>query len=286
MTKLSVTIATFNEEENIKSCLKTVKDIADEIVVVDGGSVDRTVEIAKEFNAKVTVTDNPPNFHINKQKANDLAENDWILQLDADERVTATLDREIKNVIRMGVEELEDYQASLKNKKLFLRHQKLLEERDGKIGIDQGEFVAFFVPRANYFLGKYLRYGGVYPDGVIRLFKKDKAFLPCKSVHEQYQVDGRVGWLQNNLLHIDSPTFKRYLQRNNRYISLIVRDLARERVKKNIWQLLNYCLIKPVWWFIKTQLIHKGILDGIPGVIFSFFSALRFPRAYIKYLLT
>lgn len=184
----------------------------------------------------------------------------------------------------MSEEELVLYQKQVSEKKLFARHQRLLEERDGPIGTREGSYVAFFFPRRNYFLGKYLKYGGTYPDGVIRFFKKGKAYLPCKDVHEQMVVLGRVGWLENDLLHLDSPTFARYLKRNQRYVHLIAAQLKVTNTGKNPLQFVNYCLIKPLWWFTLTLIRHKGILDGLPGIIFSFFSALRFPRAYIEYL--
>lgn len=281
--KLSVALATHNEENNIKECLDSVKEIADEIVVVDGGSKDRTVDIAKSFGATVVVTDNPSIFHINKQKALDLARGEWILQLDADERVTPKLSEEIKQIISMGNDEIDNYQQKIRDKNLFEKHFKLLEERDGKIG-KEGEYAAFFIPRLNFFLGKFLRYGGVYPDGVIRLVKRDKAYFPCKNVHEQMEVGGRVGWLENDLLHISDPTFARYLRRNSKYIDLIKTEMVKEKVGKDLGQFINYCLIKPIYWFVLTTLVHKGILDGLQGLIFSFFSALRFPRAYIRYL--
>lgn len=284
--KLSVALAVFNEEQNIKACLESVRGIADEIIVVDGGSADKTVEISKSYGAKVIVTDNPPIFHINKQKANEKASGEWILQLDADERVGNELAEEIRKIVQMDQEQLEKYQDKLPQKKLFLRHQRLLEQRDGQIGTKEGEIVAFFLPRLNFFLGKYLRFGGVYPDGVIRLFKKNKAYLPCKDVHEQYVVKGRVGWTKNCLLHVADPTFKRYLMRNSRYIDLIVREFHQNKIGKNFFQLIYFCLLKPFWWFFMTQIRHKGILDGRQGIIFSFFSALRFPRAYIRYLLS
>lgn len=283
MSKLSVILATFNEEKNIGTCLDSVKDIADEIVIVDGGSQDRTVEIVKEYGAKVIETDNPPIFHINKQKALDEAKSEWALQLDADEVITPNLSKEIIKVIHMTEEGINDYQKNLRNKKLFLKHQKLIEQRDGRVG-SEGEYAAFFVPRLNYFLGKYLKYGGVYPDGVIRLVKKGKAFFPCKSVHEQIQVQGKVGWLENDLLHNADPTFKRYLERNSKYIDLIVRELKKEKIKKNVFYFIIFVIVKPIWWFLLTQIRHKGVLDGYQGVIFSFFSSLRFPRAYLRYL--
>ncbi len=284
MLKLSVAIATFNEESNIGDCLKSVKDIADEIVIVDGTSSDKTVEIAKEYGANVTVTQNHSNFHINKQKSFDLSKGEWILYLDADERVSPALAKEIKKVIEMSEQDLEKYQTTLSHKRLFDRHQQLLEERDGLIGKKEDEYVAFFFPRLNYFLGKYLRYGGVYPDGVIRLFKRNKAYLPAKDVHEQMVVMGRVGWLQHDLLHIDSPTFERYIKRNNRYIDLLSTQLKEQKVKKDLSNFIDYEIIKPISWFLMTQIRHKGILDGFQGIIFSFFSALRFPRAYWRYI--
>lgn len=285
MNKLSVVLAVYNEENNLKDCLASVSDLASEIIIVDGGSTDQTVNIAKSFNARVIITDNPPIFHINKQKGLEAAKNEWVLQLDADERLTKDLKEEIKKVINMTDEEIEQYQLVLKKRELFLSHQKILDERDGKIGSESDNYAAFFIPRLNFFLGSYLRYGGVYPDGVIRLVKKGKAYFPCKSVHEQMVVDGRVGWLQYDLLHIDSPTFKRYLDRNFRYIKLMVLEMKKERIAKNLIQFLNYCVFKPTKWFFVTLIRHKGILDGFPGIIFSLFSALRFPRAYVRYLL-
>src|SRR6185437_13774346 len=164
MKKLSVVLAVFNEEKNLEACLASVKDIADEIVIVDGSSTDRTVEIAKKFGSKVLVTDNPPIFHINKQKAIDMARNEWILQLDADERVSPKLAKEILQIISMHDDAIESYQQSIPKMNLFLRHQKLLEDRDGAIGSENGQYAAFFIPRLNFFLGRYMRYGGVYPD--------------------------------------------------------------------------------------------------------------------------
>lgn len=280
MPKLSAAIATFNEEENIGDCLESIKDIVDEIVIVDGGSSDKTVEIAKSYKAKVIETNNPQIFHINKQKSFDAAKGEWILYLDADEIVSKELAAEILKVINMTNNEIAEYQKTLKNRNLFLRHQKLLEQRDGKIGTDDREYVAFFIPRLNFFLGKFLRYGGVYPDGVIRLFKNKKAYLPAKDVHEQMVVKGRVGWLQKDLIHYDSKTFKRYLKRNSRYIDLMVKDLKKNNQNPGF---LDYVVIKPVSWFLTTSLRNKGILDGFQGLTFSLFSALRFPRAYWRY---
>src|SRR3989338_10872364 len=106
---ISVVLATYNEEKNLPSCLASIKDIADEIVIVDGSSKDKTVEIAKKYGAKIKITTNKPNFHINKQMAIDMATGDWILQLDADEKVSPELVQEIKSEIRNPKSEINGY---------------------------------------------------------------------------------------------------------------------------------------------------------------------------------
>ncbi len=282
-TNLSVVLATFNEEKNLPDCLDSVKDIANEIIIVDGTSKDQTVAIAKKYKAKTLVTDNPSIFHINKQKALDMASYEWILQLDADERVSPQLAKEIKKILNFTNEEIESYQEKLPEKRLFFRHQKLLEERDGTIR-NEGSYNAFFVPRLNYFLGRYLRHGGVYPDGVIRLVRKGKAHFPCKDVHEQIAVEGKIGWLQHPLYHYDSPTFARYMQRNKRYIDLFSQELKDKRTRKNLYSMIKYVVVLPIQWFVLAFGRHKGFMDGWQGFVFAFFSALRFPRAYLQYL--
>ena len=279
MQKLSVALAVRNEEVNISKCLDSVKDIADEIVVVDEESTDKTVEIAKKHNAKVFTEPHHEIFHITKQKAIDKSTGDWILQLDADEVVTPELALEIKEV-------LNGTHKTVSND-LFARHQRVVEARDPAFakssGGRSGPVVAFFIPRLNMFLGKPLIHAGVYPDAVIRLLKKGKAHLPGKSVHEQMVVDGQVSWLFNNLEHNDSPTLRRYLQRLDRYTDLNVSEFEQKKFAKNIFVLIFYSTLKPIFVFLKLFVRHKGFLDGIPGFLWSAFSALHFPIAYFKY---
>ena len=300
--KLSVVLATRNEEKNIGPCLESVKELladlpaqAGEIVVADESSIDKTREIAKDYGAKVYKVAHEPIFHKTKQEALELAMGDWILQLDADERVTPELAREIKKVIGMTDREIAEYQKLQNSKhpklqKLFERHQRLVEERDVDKGgrrpvgpLARREVVAFFIPRRNYFLGKPLIHAGVYPDGQIRLVKKGKAHFPAKSVHEQMQIDGEVAWLFNDLEHHDSPTLKRYLKRMNRYTDLHARELAEKKVPKNFWALFRYSVLLPASYFLLLYFRHKGFLDGIRGFLWSFFSAMHFPLAYFKY---
>lgn len=274
--KLSVVLATRNEEANIERCLNSVKDIVDEMIVVDEYSTDKTREIAEKLGAKVFLEPHHDNFHITKQKALEKATGDWILQLDADEAVTPKLADQIKAMVNGNPPKVEN--------KLFDRHQKLLEKRDGTIGTNSGEIVAYFLPRRNMFLGKPLIHAGVYPDGEIRLVKKGKAYLPAKSVHEQIEVDGRVGWLGEDLMHYDSPTLKRYLSRLNRYTDLKAGELKEAKVPKNIFSLVNFTICKPFIVFFKLFFRHLGFLDGVRGFLWSFFSAMHFPIGYWKYL--
>ena len=280
---LSVVLAVFNEEENLGRCLSAVKGIADEIVIVDGGSTDKTIAIAQKYGVRVIETDNPPIFHINKQKALGAAKYEWILQLDADEVVSEELTREISEVIRMSEGELKKREWEEGKRRLFERHQKLIEERDGKVGKQKGEIAAFFIARRNLFLGTWMRYGGTYPDGVIRLVAKGKAKFPCKSVHEQIEVVGRVDWLANDLLHWDSPTFSKYLKRANAYTDLTAAELAREKASLGPFNWLNHLVFKPIFTFMKLYFRHKGFKDGFAGFVWALFSGLHFPIAFFKY---
>ena len=277
MGKLSVVLAVRNEEENIARCLNSVKEIADEIIVVDEYSTDKTRDVAEKLGAKVYQEPHHDIFHITKQKALGYAKGDWILQLDADEEVTPELAKEIKGIVK-------------ENKKpdvpleLFLRHQRLIEKRDGPIGRKTGEVVGYFVSRKNMFLGKPLIHAGSYPDGVIRLIKKGKAHFPQKSVHEQIQLDGEVSWLKNSLKHYDSPTLSRYFIRMNRYTDLQVNDLRERKAPKNIFYIFYYSFVKSFLVFLSLFFVHKGFLDGVRGFLWSSFSASHYPIAYFKYL--
>jgi glycosyltransferase involved in cell wall biosynthesis len=275
MTKLSVVLATRNEEANIGICLESVKNITDEIIVVDERSTDRTRKIAESFGAKVYEVDHEPIFHITKQKAMDKATGEWILQLDADERVSPELAHDIKLVISN-----QKLVIDPKKQELFLRHQKLVEGKDPIIG----PAVGYFIPRRNLFLGKPLMYGGVYPDGVIRLVKKGYAHFPQKSVHEQIEVDGAVSWLSGDLIHEDSPTLKRYFQRLNRYTDLQAVELAKKHLPKNPIYIIYYSLFKPISVFINLFFVNAGFKDGIRGFMWAMFSSWHFPIAYFKYL--
>jgi glycosyltransferase involved in cell wall biosynthesis len=285
MFKLSVVLAVRNEEENLGRCLESVGRIADEIIIFDEHSTDKTREVAKKYGARVFLEPHHDIFHITKQKALDRARGQWILQLDADEVVSPELAKEIVKVLEMNDSEIMARQNPDPGEMHhFLKHQRLIEERDGKIGEKTGEVAAFFIPRLNMFLGRPLRFGGVYPDGVIRLVKNGKARFPQKSVHEQMEVKGEVAWLFSPLLHYDSPTLSRYLRRFNRYTDLHAADLSRKKSPKNPLYFFYYSFLRPFWIFLAIYFRHKGFLDGAQGFIWAFFSSMHYPVAYFKYL--
>lgn len=301
--RLSVVLAAQNEEGNLKRSLEAVKDIANEIIVVDDGSTDKTSDIAHSFGARVYPYKHKNNFHEAKQYGIEKAKGEWILQLDADEVVTRELRREIERVIKDSVIASETKQSQQirhpeqsersthnsqpitynQKRKLFTRYQQLIKKRDRIQFQTNGTPVAYFIPRVNIFLGRPLIRAGSYPDGVIRLFKNGKAYLPAKSVHELPKVDGPVGWLYGDLLHYDSPTFQRYLERSNRYTDITAKDFAKQKLPVNIFYLFYYSFIHPLYLFLTLYLRHKGILDGFPGFVWCLFSALHPTISYFKY---
>jgi len=125
--------------------------------------------------------------------------------------------------------------------------------------------------------------GGQYPDYTLRLYRRSKGRLPAKDVHEQAEVEGVVGYLHKDLVHLGDKNFSLYIERFNRYTDLLAVQLGDEGVKKGVIAFINHFFAKPLFWFVKTYLRHKGYVDGFPGFVFALFSSLRFPVAYIKY---
>jgi len=252
MTKasLSIAIATYNEAERIEKCLRAVS-WADEVIIVDGQSSDNTVSLAKKLGAKVISTTNKAMFHLNKQMAIDTCKSDWILQLDADEIVSPALKKEIQDILSRPTKDI------IKN--------------------------GFAINRQNFFLTRFLKKGGQYPDPVFRLYKRGQGRLPCQSVHEQTAINPPVGQLKNDLLHYADTDFSRYLARNNRYTTLMSQNLTENNLPLNLTSFLNYFFIKPSVTFFQIYFRHLGFLDGFPGLVFAYFSAISHRSAYVKY---
>jgi len=241
--KISVILATYNEEKNIKDCLESVKDLADEIVIVDGTSTDKTVEIASRYTKKIFIRENPLMFHKNKQYAIEKATGDWILYLDADERVTSDLEKEIKSKIHPPA---------------------------GRAGNPKSKVNGFWIPRKNIIFGKWIRHTGWWPDYQLRLFRRGKAFLPCKSVHEQPQLTGKADYLKNPLIHYNYQTVSQFVQKLNALYTENDKNVFLAERKKFNWQdVIQF----PAAEFLKRFFRQEGYKDGFHGLVLSILQA-------------
>lgn len=239
MASLGALVLTYNEEENITDCLDSI-DWIEEIVVVDSYSEDRSVELAQEYTSKVYQREfddfaSQRNFGLEK------LESEWVLVVDADERVT----------------------------------EELKEEVLDKLFNPQAE--GYRVPRRNYFLGKWIKYCGWYPDYTLRLFKTAENSY-SGLVHEGIELDGEVADLDNDLIHYTYRNLHHYLDKMNHYTTLDAEKKYQAGVKKS----LAYMLLRPVLEFIKKFFLKKGFLLGRQGLILSIFSAYYQFQKYVK----
>ena len=242
MNSISTIIITRNEEKNIRDCLEAVR-WTDEIVVVDTGSTDKTVSIAKKFTSKV-FTQRWEGFGAAREFALRKCTKDWVLSVDADERVTPPLKEEIQSVLRKG----------------------------------NNHAVGYAVPIKACFLGRWILHCGWYPAYKTRIFRRDRSGYSESKLHEAIQVQGAVLKLRNDLLHYTDPDLFHYFEKLNRYTSLAADQLVQERTKFRISQLL----IRPFWTFIKMYFIKAGFLDGIQGFILCVLSSCYVFTKYAK----
>lgn len=239
--RLSVITITRNEAHNIEDCLRSVS-WADEIVVLDSGSDDGTVELARQFTEKVYIVA-WQGYSANKNFALDKATGEWILWLDADERVPEVLAREI---------------------------QSTLAENPAVAG--------FEIPRLAFFMGRWIRHGGWYPGRVVRLFRRGLGRFSDDPVHEGVVLAGPCGRLQHHLLHYTDLTLEHYLDKLNAYTTLSARGLLAKGRTAGLWEMLA----RPVHTFAKMYLFKAGFLDGIQGLMLALLSAGHTFAKYAK----
>jgi glycosyltransferase involved in cell wall biosynthesis len=237
---ISVAIITKNEEQNIEDALKSVAD-AREIVVVDAFSSDRTVEICRKYTGKVFQHE-WQGFALQKQRAVDYAEGPWVVIIDADERVTPELKKEII---------------------------KAISDTDCN---------GFYIPRENYFIGKWIKHSGWWPDYTLRLFKKDKGHFVMREVHEKVAVEGKTSYLKNPLKHYTYRSISEFVLRTEKYSALAAVEIRNKSGAAGLFSLT----IKPLATFVKMYILRLGFLDGARGlilaVLYSYYTFLKYVK--------
>ena len=241
--KVTATVITFNEEKNIDDCLKSI-EWADEIIVIDSESTDNTVQIANKYTDKVFI--NPwPGHKQQKNYAIDKSSNNWILSIDADERVTPELKEFVLQVLKSP-------------------------EADG-----------FRFPRLNHFLGTLIRHGGWYPDHVLRLFRKDKGRFGGMNPHDIVKIDdGTIVTTKAPLIHYTYNSLEQFMDKINQYSSIA----AKEKFKKNkkYYLLPLLIILKPIWKFIEVYVVKLAFLDGFHGFIIAAAASISIFWRYTK----
>ncbi len=241
-TPLSVIIITKNEEQNIGECIESVR-WADDIVVVDAESSDKTAEIAQSYSARV-FTKAWEGFSAAKQFALEQTRHGWILWIDADERATLELSKEIQTIVEKNENNISGYR----------------------------------VARRAYFLGQRIKHCGWYPGYVVRLFRKEKATFSNNNVHEQVHIDGRIETLSHDLLHFTDNTLEHYFKKYNQYTSLSADELNKEGQRANLFDIV----LRPFFTFIRMYFFKLGFLDGLRGFILCQLSASYVMTKYVK----
>jgi glycosyltransferase involved in cell wall biosynthesis len=244
MFPVSVAIITKNEESNIEDALRSVAD-ADEIVVVDAYSSDRTVEICRKYTDKI-IQHEWQGFARQKQMAVDHTAGPWVLILDADERVTPELKKELEDTIA-------DTACS-----------------------------GFYLPRKNHFLGKWIKHSGWWPDNTLRFFKKESGRLEPREVHESVTVKGSVGYLRHPLTHYSYWSLTDFINRMENYSTLAAKEIRSNSGHAGLFSLT----IKPFATFLKMYVLRLGILDGRRGLIlailYSYYTFLKYAKTWEK----
>ncbi len=244
MNKISLVMITKNEEKNLAKSLDSVKDLVNEIVILDSGSADNTVEIAKQYGAKI-FTRNFDNFSNQKNYALSLASNEWVLHLDADEYLSDELKEEIKKNI---------------------------------CDVDSVDYDGFYLTRTNFFLGRQMKHSGMAKEFRLRLAKKILSQYTGGVVHERLEVKGKIGYLKNIFYHNSFPNLDNYFKKFDQYTTLDARKRYDENKKFHITDIL----FRPVLGFIKPYILKAGFLDGLEGFIWAVLSSYYIFIKYVK----
>lgn len=263
-TTLSVILIANNEADNILDCLASVS-FADQIVVVDCGSTDNTVELARSVGAHVVQTADWPGFGTQKNRALDLATCDWVFSIDADERVTPELAAQLKAAIKLGLDAEVQFESKVDVK----------NDSKGNKYINQHN--AYEVPRLTQFCGQWIRHCGWTPDHVLRLFKRGSARFSNDLVHERLiQSQGTCGKLTTPMLHYSYPTPASYWRKLDQYSQAWAKQRYSEGKKTSMLR----AALSGVVAFVRTYFLRLGFLDGALGFAVC---AMQAQAAFGKY---
>jgi len=240
MATIAAVVITKNEAHNIGACLESLRWVH-ELIVVDACSTDRTVEIVREYTSRVFIR-SWPGFGPQKNYGIDRATADWILIVDADERVTDGLREEIIRSLEGAPDDV----------------------------------AGFEIPRRNFFYGRWIQGGGLYPDRQLRLFRRQAGRYDDVLLHEHLAVRGRIDRLTTPLDHYSMPTIKDHVRKMMRYTTLGAQEKLKTRSKVTALDIAGSHLVT----IVKTYIFRKGYRDGIHGVIVALFAGLH---TFVKY---
>lgn len=243
---ISIIILTKNAADKLRECLKSVSGMG-EIIILDGGSTDGTLAIAKKYKAKIT-KQKKGSYDTWRNQAKGVASGDWLFYIDPDERVTPELKNEIEKILNQKSE--------------IINH-----------------FAAYAIPRRNFVFDKELKHGGWYPDYVLRLMRKDKLIKWVGELHEQPQIKGEVGYLENAFIHLKENNLSDMVSKTNKWSGIEAKLLLDSGHPPMAW----WRFIRPVVSEVFDRLIFKlGFLDGVEGIIFSVYQGYSRFATYAK----
>lgn len=231
MNTISVIVITKNSEKSLEVCLNSIRELASEIVLVDDFSTDRTVSIAQKYGVKLFQR-KLQTCATQKQYALEQASKEWLFLLDSDEASTPSLIEEIKRIVSSA-----------------------------------NACVGYRVPRKNIYFGKWLRFGGKYPDYQVRLFRKNSARFSEHVSHEKVMIDGEVGTLANSIEHFAYPDIETWFLKLKRTAEFDALEWERKEIKPSSFNYVRFCLLRPFSRFLRKYVLKLGLLDGLPGLL-------------------
>lgn len=246
LNDLTFCILVKNEADNLLELLPQLTRLPAKIMVFDTGSTDETGKVLRKFNVSIVTVQWLNDFAKVRNTILESVETSWVFMLDADERLTLELEKEVIEILK-----------------------------------NNSEINGWYVPRKNHYLGKWLKYGGQYPDYQLKILRKDNAKF-TRLVHEKAIVEGKTGYCHNHLLHYPYKTVSQYLKKFDLYSSMEAEILFQSEIRPTFRRGIRWMVIKPFARFLKRFIFKGGFLDGIPGFFASLFDALGYVVRFIK----